>query len=382
MSSLWSPTPDSKNQGLPEKLPKKRSTTEQEERPKQPPKKKGRLSNTTDQSSSTASSEETPSTKCNLWKDFCERGIELFTATQKKVSDAEEKETRTTERYFREVTKRTEALEKNLAEHHSYVKSRSTTLMMDEAQMNQLVAHLTKETSALGRSLHEDIEIAKNSVLFRVGEMSTDIDRCRTEIEKTSNNALLHEIKGLMERITIFQANVEERLTAIEENQDRLLKVCAKEGMITSKEETVARVANELRRSEDILQIDEDFGEPEESVKEARKDEDRKILDELAVVNRKLDKTKHEIFVLNHRIEKERKNEDQRGRQKVEEMRKEKYELLDEEYALKKKQQQLNLALQDWLDGRKKREPPRGRDDSRMSFSRRSSSPRHGRRGV
>ncbi|VDL73807.1 unnamed protein product [Nippostrongylus brasiliensis] len=95
--------------------------------------------------------------------------------------------------------------------------------------------------------------------------------------------------------------------------------------MITSKEETVARVANELRMSEDILQIDEHFGEPEESVKKARKDEDRKILDELAAVNRMLDKTKHEIFVLNHRIEKERKNEDQRGRQKVGEMRKEKY---------------------------------------------------------
>ncbi|WKX94149.1 hypothetical protein Q1695_011425 [Nippostrongylus brasiliensis] len=168
MSSLWWPTPDSKNQGLPEKLPKKRSTTEQEERPKQPPKKRGRLPATTDQSSSTASSEGTPSSKCHLWKDFCERGIELFTATQKKVSDAKEKETRTTERYFREVTKRTEVLEKSLAEHHSYVKSRSTTLVMEEAQMNQLVAHLTKETSALGRSLHEDIEITKNSVLFQV----------------------------------------------------------------------------------------------------------------------------------------------------------------------------------------------------------------------
>ncbi|WKY12377.1 hypothetical protein Q1695_003729 [Nippostrongylus brasiliensis] len=71
--------------------------------------------------------------------------------------------------------------------------------------MNQLVAHLTKETSALGRSPQEDIEVAKNSVLFQVGEMSTNLDMCRTEIEKTSNNAILLKIKGLMEHITRFK---------------------------------------------------------------------------------------------------------------------------------------------------------------------------------
>ncbi|VDP00549.1 unnamed protein product, partial [Heligmosomoides polygyrus] len=51
---------------------------------------------------------------------------------------------------------------------------------------------------------------------------------------------------------------------------------------------------------------------------------DKKILDELATVNRNLKKTRHEIFVMNHRIEEERKNTNPRSRQKVENMRNEK----------------------------------------------------------
>ncbi|VDP11226.1 unnamed protein product [Heligmosomoides polygyrus] len=306
-------------------------------------------------------------------------------------------EAKTTAR--RLVVRRTVVLEKKLEEHHDYVRlnSQPTELTINEEQMGQLLSRLTSETSALEHSLQEDIEIAKNAVLFQVGEISKDVDKCRTEVEKASNNSVMYEIKELTGRFTRFKA-VEQKqellpkvLSVVEEIKS-LIDTSKDKGdeTTTEKEQTPTE---EPPKDEDLLCIDDDevFEQQPVTEKEPEKIEDyndKKILDELANVNRNLKKTRHEIFVMNHRIEDERKNTSPRSRQKVEDMRKEKYELMDEEYSLKKKQQELNLALQDWMKHKGRHESPRHKESSSSTRThgsaprRSSSSPCTSRRGV
>ncbi|VDO26849.1 unnamed protein product [Heligmosomoides polygyrus] len=248
-----------------------------------------------------------------------------FQAAQEKIDDMEKKETKTASRYLQNIVIRTVDLEKKLEEHHECIglNSQPAGLKINEEQMD------------------------------RLQPLSTDVDKCRTEVEKASNNAVMHEVKELTGRFTRFNIEVEERLEAVEQKQE-LLPNDNEDETVAEKEEMPSK---EPPKDEDLPRIDDDevFESQEQepvTKKEPEKIEDysdKKILDELAAVNRNLKKTRHEIFVMNHRIEEERKKTSPRSNQKVENMRKEKYEVKDEEYSLKKKQQELNLALQDWM---------------------------------
>ncbi|VDP29134.1 unnamed protein product [Heligmosomoides polygyrus] len=390
MSSTDEPSPlqPKKTQGLPEKLKKKRPAAEKEEESTRPSKKKKRAPLAGSSGKQPRSPEETPSSQYNLWREFCEKGAEVFRATQEKIDDLEAK---TTARHLQDIVRRTVVLEKKLEEHHDYVRlnSRPTELTINEEQMGRLLSRLTSETSALEYRLQEDIEIAKNVVLLQVGEISKDVDKCRIEVEKASNNSVMYEIKELTGRFTRFKAEVEERFKAVEQKQELLPKVLSvveeiKSRIDTSKDkgdetttEKEQTPTEEPPKDEDLLCIDDDevFEQQPITEKEPEKIEDyndKKILDELATVNRNLKKTRHEIFVMNHRIEEERKNTSPRSRQKVEDMRKEKYELMDEEYSLKKKQQELNLALQDWMKHKCRHESPRHKESSSSTRTHRS----------
>ncbi|WKY10705.1 hypothetical protein Q1695_002792 [Nippostrongylus brasiliensis] len=129
--------------------------------------------------------------------------------------------------------------------------------------------------------------------------MSKDIDRCRTECQKASNNAVLHEIKDSMGRFTKFRTEIEERLKAVEEKQEVLPKVLAAVEEIKS-----------LLSTGKSDQIEEPTIEKE--AKSPDSYDDRRILDEPAAVNRSLKKTRNGIFVLNHKLEEEKKNGSQR----------------------------------------------------------------------
>ncbi|VDL82987.1 unnamed protein product [Nippostrongylus brasiliensis] len=111
--------------------------------------------------------------------------------------------------------------------------------------------------------------------------LESSTDPPRTECQKASNNAVLHEIKDLMGRFTKFETEIEERLKAVEEKQEVLPKVLA--------------AVEEPSGEEDILCIEDDIvlqqtEEPttEKEAKSPDSYDDRRILDEPAAANRSL----------------------------------------------------------------------------------------------
>ncbi|PIO77731.1 hypothetical protein TELCIR_00145 [Teladorsagia circumcincta] len=349
---------------------------------------------------------------------------------------------------MQKIDDRMEKIEKSLADLHEFVKQTAapTNLVIKPERVDELLKRVMTSSTEMQSNLEEQMDNAKNRTLIQMDEMFREVYRCRSEVEKTSNNAVMHEVREVSTRLAAFQIEVTQRFEALEKKLDQMSDIKSMLRRInlqlkkpdegdsgSGKEDARRQGIEESIRFKDILRINNDLcleqeEEKEKGSSELRKEEsnageikekreDKEILETMANVDKDLRRIKHEIFALGSRIEELRREDPKANESKYYEMRKEKYELLDEEMALKKKKDDLKMALYEWTrkkggkdttmqqmssrtliapsshryqrstsqrHGSQKGSPKRGRHHtpSHRGSTRRSCSPGSGRRGV
>ncbi|VDO05301.1 unnamed protein product [Haemonchus placei] len=389
---------------------KKMAAKNQEGKAK-PKKRSGKPMESTSAAKRTREDGGTPSSSSyDLWKDFCERGTDAFKDNQKKVNVMERQGASTRDSHLQMIDTRMEKIEKSLADHHEFVKQTvaPTNLVIKPEHVDELLKRVTTSSTEMQSSLEEQMDNAKNRILMEMDEMFKEVDRCRTEVERVSNNAVMHEVREVSIHLATFRTEVNQRFVALEKRLDQMPVIVS----------TLRRIEMQLKKSdggdsgsvkeearrqrtEESIQFSlrnntnlsrEPEQEREKRSRELRKEEyeageikekreDKEILESMAKVDKDLRRTKHEIFALSHKIEELRREDHKANESKIYSMREKKYELLDEEMALQRKKDDLKMALYEWT---RKRDTTTQQTTSRTFIAstshryQRSTTPRHG----
>nr|CDJ84484.1 unnamed protein product [Haemonchus contortus] len=316
------------------------------------------------------------SSSYDLWKDFCERGTEAFKDDQKKITVMEKQEASTRDNHLQKIDTRMEKIEKGLADHHEFVKQTvaPTNLVIKPEHVDELLKRVMSSSTEMQSSLEEQMDNAKNRILMEMDEMFKEVDRCRTEVERVSNNAVMHEVREVSTHLASFRTEVNQRFEAFEKRLDQMTDITSMLRRIerqlkksdggqpgSAKEEvrrqgiegsvlfedsprTNTNISREPGQEREKRPREEEYEAGE--IKEKR--EDKEILESMAKVDEDLRRTKHEIFALSHKIEELRREDHKANESRIYSMRERKYELLDEEMTLQRKKDDLKMALHEW----------------------------------
>ncbi|KAK5985596.1 hypothetical protein GCK32_008668 [Trichostrongylus colubriformis] len=122
-----------------------------------------------------------------------------------------------------------EYIEKSLADHHEFVKQTAgpTNLVLQPEHVDELLKQIMTSSTEMQSNLEERMDNTKNRIHMELNEMFKEVNRCRTEVEKASNNAVMHEVRELSTRLAAFQTEVTQRFKALEKKLDQLSDIAS-----------------------------------------------------------------------------------------------------------------------------------------------------------
>ncbi|KAK6033668.1 hypothetical protein OSTOST_00091 [Ostertagia ostertagi] len=136
-----------------------------------------------------------------------------------------------------------EKIEKSLTDLHEFVKQTAapTNLVIKPEHVDELLKRVMTSSTEMQSNLEEQMDNAKNRILMEMDEMFKEVDRCRSKVEKASNNAVMHEVGEVSTRLAAFQTEVTQRSEALEKKLDQRSDI----------ESMLRRIDLQLKKSEE-----------------------------------------------------------------------------------------------------------------------------------
>nr|CDJ93839.1 unnamed protein product [Haemonchus contortus] len=115
-------------------------------------------------------------------------------------------------------------IEKSIADHHKFVKQSvaPTNLVIKPEHVDELLKQVMTSSTEMQSSLEEQMDNVRNRILMKMDEIFKELDQCRTEVERASNDAVMHEVREVSTRLAAFRTEFTQRFEALQKKLDQV----------------------------------------------------------------------------------------------------------------------------------------------------------------
>ncbi|KAK5967202.1 hypothetical protein GCK32_000215 [Trichostrongylus colubriformis] len=244
-----------------------------------------------------ASTSSNVSSTFDPWEEFCRRGATIFQETSKQIeavkkNDAASLASRDSQ--LSTIAQRTETLGKVMTDHHEFVKHNlmPATLVGDEQTVQKIMSHISKEITKGTDQIYDSVEEAKNATDVRVDEVELKTRNVRSDVQNVSYESMVREFY-------VFQTEVKRRLDELGTRQLEILSFLRE----CRKQESTPHCA----ATEGVETPDKNGPPLEERRRSDSKTDDARLREAIRENHKELNRVKHEIFSLIHRMKEAQK---------------------------------------------------------------------------